>query len=479
MHKTDPRFPSHFVLPEPLLCFGNSAEATDIHPLRGLATHGPYSGTLFATYQPTIRCAAIFPAGKLPALSRLVRELWDSHLPRERKQYLPPYPGFEAVFGAKITGADDTCRVELDSGLGDMLAASDAPHRVLADVLSSALQRLAACREAFEIILIYLPDEWSVAFKGPDDEDFDLHDYIKAVAAEYRMPTQLLNEKRVFKYACRCSVMWRLSIALYCKAVGIPWKLAEPNPGTAYVGLSYALRKVDSDNGRFVTCCSQVFDEDGTGLEFLVYRPELAFRGRNPYLTREQMRTIMFRSKTLYQRRNAGRLPSRVVVHKSHEWRDCEIDGCFDAFGSDINIELIQIQKSVSWRGVLIDAPLNPEEQRGRPAKYPVHRGTAIQAGDYSCLLWTQGDCPEAANGRSFFKEGKGIPRPLMLTRWTGSGTTSQMCLDVLQLTKMNWNNDALYDRFPTTLELAHTLAQTAKRMPSLQSSPYPYHLFM
>jgi hypothetical protein len=61
--------------------------------------------------------------------------------------------------------------------------------------------------------------------------------------------------------------MWRIALALYVKAGGIPWKLAETDPETAYIGLSYALRPPESDRPRFVTCCSQVFDAEGSGLE--------------------------------------------------------------------------------------------------------------------------------------------------------------------------------------------------------------------
>src|SRR3546814_4242106 len=55
------------------------------------------------------------------------------------------------------------------------------------------------------------------------------------------------------------------------KAGGVPWKLADVEPDTAYIGLSYAVRPVETDKPRFVTCCSQVFDADGAGLEFIAY----------------------------------------------------------------------------------------------------------------------------------------------------------------------------------------------------------------
>ena len=39
---------------------------------------------------------------------------------------------------------------------------------------------------------------------------------------------------------------------------------------TAYIGLAYALRG-DPADAHFVTCCSQVFDSDGGGMQFVAY----------------------------------------------------------------------------------------------------------------------------------------------------------------------------------------------------------------
>ena len=64
--------------------------------------------------------------------------------------------------------------------------------------------------------------------------------------------------------------MWRIGLALYAKAGGVPWKLSDTDPETAYIGVSYAVRPIESERPRFVTCCSQVFDAEGAGLEFVV-----------------------------------------------------------------------------------------------------------------------------------------------------------------------------------------------------------------
>jgi argonaute-like protein implicated in RNA metabolism and viral defense len=280
-------------------------------------------------------------------------------------------------------------------------------------------------------------------------------------------------------YKCRASVMWRLGIALYAKAGGVPWKLADAPPDTAYIGLSYAIRTQARPGERFVSCCSQVFDSDGAGLEFLLYETGDAFIEReNPFLKRPEMRRVMSRSLALYQRRHAGRVPRHVVVHKTTEFKPEEIDGSFDALSAVEEIELVQVKQDVPWHAVKLDRP-GMWGKKGVPAAYPVERGSYLSLGNREVLLWTQGNAPGAIGGRNYYKEGKGIPAPLELVRFAGHGGWEETCRAVLGLTKMDWNNDSLYDRLPVTLGYAQTLARVVRRMTQLGSRPYAFRFFM
>jgi hypothetical protein len=213
-------------------------------------------------------------------------------------------------------------------------------------------------------------------------------------------------------------------------------------------------------------------DADGAGLEFIAYETDdVTIERKNPFLSRAEMRRVMARSLSLYQRRHAGRPPRRVLVHKTTEFKRAEVEGCFDALEIAEVVELVQVKQDGHWRGVKI-------EGKRRPAAYPLDRGSYLQLGDREVLLWTQGNAAAAVGG-NYCKEGKGVPLPLELLRFAGHGGWESHLRATLGLTKMNWNNDSLYDRLPVTLEYAKVLADTVKRMPRLASRPYPFRLFM
>jgi len=343
----------HVCLQEPKLSFHpDRASDRHIHPLLGLLRFGPYSSGLVPD---PIRVATISPFGDSGRLFEFMRELNSPAQATERRDYLPDWPGFQPVFGLHMRGAARACHIELDAALEDEFQASGSPHIVLADRLIRAIQSLEARRAEFDVLFIYIPLRWQGGYVGGPTEDFDLHDHIKATTAARRMPVQLVREDKALVYPDRASVMWRLGLALYVKAGGVPWKLADTDPETAHIGLSYALRPVESNRPRFVSCCSQVFDAEGAGLEFVAYDAhEVQVHRDNPYLSRAEMFRVMTRSMDLYRRRHAGQSPRRVMVHKTTEFKADEIDGCMEAFHLCEAVDLIQVVEDVPWRGVQI-----------------------------------------------------------------------------------------------------------------------------
>ncbi len=467
----------HLWLPEPELSFhADQSSDRHVHPLRGLLAYGPHSKGLVPD---PVRVATLAPFGASQRLYDFLKELNSSYQPTERKEYLPEWPGFHNVFGIRMRGAGGGCHAELDDGLEEEFSSSPTPHVVLADRITRAVQALEAYRDQFDVLFIYLPLRWERGFYGGPNEDFDLHDHIKAATAARRLPVQIVREDKALSYPHRASVMWRIGVALYAKAGGIPWKLADADAETAYIGISYAVRPMESARPRFVTCCSQVFDAEGSGLEFVAYDThEVEVQRENPFLSRTEMFRVMTRSMELYRRRHAGRTPRRVIVHKTTEFKRDEVDGCMEALHLCEAVDLVQVVEDVGWRGVRIDRPKG-SGKKGKAAMYPVERGTVIGLGPKEALLWAHGSVRGIDRRGSYFQGSRSTPRPVRLVRHAGHGPWDDTARAALALSKMDWNNDALYDLLPVTMSYAKVLARVVKRMPGLGSSPYQFRFFM
>lgn len=471
-------FPAFHELTEPLLAFGERTGTRGVegHPLVGLHNHGPFSLRYLDGYLDAVRVALIAPPGDLTIASDLVAEMRARHQPTERRDYLIDYPGFHRVFGLDLVAASSECMIPLPADLEEQLTNAKDPRLALTDALTQAISTAATRRTAFDVLMVRVPERWSEWFYGEED-DFNLHDFVKVTAAHHGIATQLIRDNAL-TYRDRCSVAWRLAIAAYTKAGGIPWKLADTTPNTMFVGIGYALRS--TGRKRFAIGAAQVFDEKGAGLQFVgslaAEDDGTRIDGSNPFLTRHQMQTLLGRALNLYQRQHGGQLPRRVAVHKSTQWRKFETEGAFDALGRVRDVELVQVQVDNPWRGVRGTGT----GRSGSPDSWPLHRGTLLHLSGSELLLWTQGNAPSVSrSGGNYYKEGRGVPHPIILRRWAGHSRADEVAGEVLALSKMDWNNDGLYNIGPVTLAYAASLAQIMKMLREVPTDPRPFRLFM
>jgi hypothetical protein len=456
--------PPHSVLNEPLVTFAPGPNPpTSQHPLIGLQDNGHY-----AAPPSKIRVATITATGDRQLLYNFLGSLRNPYEPGDRRSYVPRYGGFEAIHRAELLPAT-SCHVDIkDPG--------DDPHEDLVQAVEAAIDRLRASRDDWDVIAFLLPSRWEHLRTSPDGK-YELHDRIKAYAAPRGCPVQMLRQSSALAFKFPCSLAWRLSIALAFKAGAIPWHVRPTTDrDTAYVGLAYAIR--GGSRNDFVTCCSQVFDAEGGGLEFVAYNVGAERDLDNPHLTQDEMRAVMARSARLYQQRRAGRMPQRVVLHKTTAWRDEEVDGCLEAWSAATEVECLRIQARTPWRGAVLNRGTG--DAANTPHNWPVERGTFQHLSDRSALLWVSGvSARMSLSGGRYNPNVKGIPEPCLVTRYAGSGSLELAAADVLALSKLNWNNDAPYDFVPATISTSSQLAKVIGRVPDLPDSNYEYRLFM
>lgn len=471
------------LLQEPVLSFSSDENTSaDIHPLRGLARFGPFSRRTFGVFTPELRVAMVGPQGGRDQIIALMKLLQQPQTPSDRSGYVPQYPGFEKLFGIPFHAASSSARIAWPDLVDDLPFKGNTEQKIAA-AFEDALSRLDLVRSDFDVVVVHLPDGWASSTKT---QTFDAHDVLKAIGAKFGIPTQVINN-RAFSYSqsSAASIAWRLAIALYVKAGGIPWKLAPmigiPD-GTAYIGLAYALRGRQGE-AHYVTCCSQVFDMDGGGMQFVAFEArdpvaDTKEARKNPFLSRTDMRAVLARSLQLYQVRNGGRLPTRLVIHKTTSFKNEELQGVSDALAGVPEFECIEISSNTAWRGVWMVAD-SSGKRPSKPSGYPVPRGVVQMRSGTSCLVWVAGNVPGASTKGDYYQGGKSIPRPVVLTRHAGAGPLDMIALEALALTKMDWNNDALYDPVPVTIRYSQRLARTIANVPELPGSIYPYRLFM
>jgi len=157
-------------------------------------------------------------------------------------------------------------------------------------------------------------------------------------------------------------------------------------------------------------------------------------------------------------RRETGRRPARVVVHKTSLYWPDERGGFETALADVSEYDLVAV------------APVR-DLRLLRSGKYPALRGAWIRLGPVE-LLYTTGYIAAL----KAYPHGH-VPVPLRVTDHVGDSDIETVLKEILVLTKMNWNSANFGGLMPVTLGFARRVGEIMREA-SADQEPQPQFKF-
>lgn len=293
----------------------------------------------------------------------------------------------------------------------------------------------------------------------------DFHDYLKGLCLVSRSLFQLVwprtygeSDREVQVPTTRA---WNLFGGLFYKAGGIPWKLLRPPSGkkTCYVGISFSVRE---EGGYMHSSLIQVLNDKGEGT---ILRGGMAHKSEEDHevhLSKDGAEKLLSDAIQNFGKANDDHLPDRVVVHKSSGYDRAELDG-FNKAADALGVKFCDL------------VALNRLDIRFfRHGSYPPLRGAHVILDEMNSILCTRGSVPFYRKYPSPY-----VPRPLHVRCFQTERGQSELALEILALTKLNWNKTQFDSLYPITLGGSRRIGEIYKWCPDPPSNPLTYAFFM
>lgn len=462
---------------DPELMFFNSQQnqmVTDFHPMRGLINNSPFDYLLNEkVLKPFISLGVICPNGYENQFYNFLNQLNCKQSVKYNIDFVIPFPGFSQAFKAGINIPTPTENQWESFQLKNTMNIKQDSIE-LGNILTQKLDQLNA--SGVDVALIYIPKEYEI-FTGYSeaDEKFDLHDFVKAYAAQRNIATQFIREKTI-ESDMYCQIMWAVSLAIYVKSGRVPWTISGVQKDTAFAGIGYSVN--DYTHGEsIVVGCSHVYSSDGQGMKYKLSKiDEVTFdRKKNPFLSENEAFRLGLNIKELFYK-SFTELPKRVVIHKRTPFKNEEIKGITESLASSgiRDVELLEITYADEIRCFEFNRYVTEIDG------FPVRRGLCFPLNRNTMYLFTHGIAPSIRNPHyRYIQGGKTIPLPLKIVKHYGNGTLTQIATEILGLSKMNWNSFGLYSKLPCTIESSNEIARIGWLLSQYEGAIYDYRYFM
>ena len=399
--------------------------------------------------------------------------------PNEYPNLWQAFPGISADggFGADLVFSEKLTRTIRSVDLAQL--ADEEPDQQVGGVVELYLKEIETlCQSASpKVIVCVIPRELLKVEPEDDaeeeqaDEDDDagqqsfsgrFHDELKARSMRYRVPLQLMRPSTYDPKLARGTVKrpgapaqlqdeatraWNFLTALYYKAGGTPWRLVRDysDLDTCYVGVSFYW-KLEHDSP--AASVAQVFNERGDGV---VVRGGPASRSsEDKQLHVSEDDAYLLLQGALKAFRDVHKhLPARIVVHKTSPFNAPEADGMMRAV-ADQDVETAELIWVSRGSGVRLF----------RTGYQPPLRGTLMELEPGYAILYTRGAVEYYGTYPSSY-----VPRPIALRPHLCERSLSELAVEVLALSKMNWNSTQFDGLLPVTIRTAQDVGNIIRHL--------------
>lgn len=495
------------VFDEPRLEFRYGQMLTDPHD--GLGLFGPYDARQ-ASHPRNISFGLVFPTGVDSTFSQFSVRLRNPIVPDDSDTDLrlwPPFPGFDAVFDcvwpAHATRAEEIDREALLTDSRQKDAAKRAA--LVVDRHLEQIERILSRDDPIDVIVCAIPDEIYANCRplshvanglgyapSPqvrrnremgqrdlfDDYDPEIYRYsvdfrrqLKARAMRYGVPLQLIREStlRIDSPKQRAERQltpifdraWNLSVALYYKAGGKPWRLSSAREGVCYIGLAY--RRTDpSTSSRSACCAAQMFLDSGDGVVFMgKFGPWYSPKDQDFHLSSDAAEGLLRGVLATYQTLD-GQPLREIFLHCRSGLNDDEFSGFARACPAGVKLVGVRVRQE------------RADVRLYREGTHPVLRGTLWLVTATRGYLWASGFKP-----RLLTYDGHEVPLPLRIDVQYGEADLVMVARDIHGLTKLNYNTCKLGESQPVTVGFSDAVGEILVSNPTITERSQKFKFYI